>query len=205
MDYAPRSAAGEHELSDHRCLLHDEGTLLAIRTRDLGKNLLQAATRDGIVGGEIRATKERGAIGGEEYRERPPVQAGEALDRALVALRDVRPLVTVHANRNEQRVDERADLGIGVNRAVRFRAPAAALAADVQQHGTVELGGERERLATPRLPVYGLARGAADIARRGASHAIGKPPTLGAARHGCGTEHHEGATIHRARTKHYTL
>src|SRR6185295_12340788 len=103
-------------------------------------------------------------------------------DRALVALGDVRPLVTVHANGNEQRVDERADFGIGVNRAVRFRAPAAALAADVQEHGTVELGRERERLATPRLPVYGLARGTGEIVGRRMGHAIGKRPTLGETR-----------------------
>lgn len=121
----------EHELPHHCGLLRDEGALIAVGAGDFRQNLLEPPSRHRIIGREIGATEEGGAVGGQEDGERPAMQTGQALDRRLITQRDIGPLVAVHANRNKERIDRRADLGVGVDRAVGFGAPAAYVAADV--------------------------------------------------------------------------
>ena len=130
-DAAGPAVSREHELSHQGGVLYDDGTLLAITARDFRQQLFQASPRDGIVRGEIRAAEEGRTVGCEKNGEWPAVQARETLDGRLIALRDVRPLVAIHADRNEEHVDQRTDLGIGVDRAIGFGTPATRFAADV--------------------------------------------------------------------------
>ena len=159
-------------------MLHDDGTLLAITARHFREQLFQASARDGIVRGEIRAAEEGRTVGCEKNGEWPAVQTRETLDGRLIALRDVRPLVAIHADRNEERVDQGADLGIGVDRAIGLRTPATCFAADIQQDRPVELRREHEGIASPRLPFDRLARGAREIVGGGVGHAISEWPAL---------------------------
>src|ERR1044072_6079212 len=109
-----------------------------------------------------------------------------ALDRRLIAARDVRSLVAVDAHGDEQRVDQRRDLGIGVDRAVAFIARATVVTPDVQEDGAIELRRERERFTIPGLPVDRLACRAREITRlpfrSRPRHSIGEGLALGEAR-----------------------
>jgi len=178
-DAPGRVVPREHKLPHQGGVLHDDGTLIVIAPRDFRQQLLQAATGDGIVGGKISAAEERRAVGGEKNGERPAVQTREPLDRRLVALRDIRPLIPVHANGDEERVDERADFRIGVDRAIGLGAPAAPFATDVEQNRPVELRRKHEGITSPRLPPHRLAGGAREIVRGGVGHAIAERPALG--------------------------
>ena len=154
------------------------GSVPAITARDFRQQLFQASPGDGIVRGEIRAAEEGRTVGCEKNGEWPAVQTRETLDGRLIALRDVRPLVAIHADRNEEHVGQRTDLGIGVDRAIGFGTPATRFAADVQQDRPIEPRREHEGIAAPRLPFDRLARGAREIVGGGVRHAIGERPAL---------------------------
>ena len=132
LQHAARAAtARQDELPHQRGVLHDELAPVTVALRHFGKNLFQAAPRDGVVGRKVGAAEEGRAVGREEDGERPTAQAGHRFDGGLVALRHVGALVAIHPHRNEQRVDQSADLGVGVDRPVGLGAPAAHFAADV--------------------------------------------------------------------------
>ena len=182
-------ACGEHELLEQRRLLDNERALLPIASRDLGEQLFQPAARDRIVGGEIRAAEERGAVGGEEHGERPAAQPGEAFHGGPVSLRDVGPLVAVDADGDEQGVDEGADFRIGIDRAVGFGAPVTVVTPDIKQHGAIEFRGQREGIASPRLPAHRLARRAREVGRCRVGHPVRERPPLTDARRKSGAAH----------------
>ncbi len=116
------------------------------------------------------------------------MQTREPLDGRLIALGNVGPLVPIHTDGDEERVDEGADFGIGVDRAISLGAPATRFAADVEQDRSVEFRREYECIAPPRLPVDRLAGGAREIVRGGVRHAIGERPALGNAGDGAEEE-----------------
>src|SRR5437879_13627243 len=142
----------EHKVPHQGGVLHDDGTLIVIAPRDFRQQLLQTAPGDGIVGGKISAAEERRAVGGEKNGERPAVQTREPLDRRLVALRDIRPLIPVHANGDEESVDERDDFRIGVDRAVRRVTTTANVATNVEVNVYDDIRLKLEVLTYPRIP-----------------------------------------------------
>ncbi len=167
-----QTSAAERQLPDQRGVLHNERPLIVVAARDLGQDLLQAPAGDWIVRREVGASEERGTVGGEEHGQGVAVQAGERLDRRLVMLCDVRPLVAVHAHRHEEGVDQRPEGTVGVDLTVHLRAPAALVRSHVEQHRTIEPAGQRECVPSPRLPADRLSRGAREVSGGRLSHLV---------------------------------
>ena len=102
LEHAARPRRVRHrQLPHQRGALHDDTALLAVALGDFREELLQAPPGDRIIGREIRAAEERRAVGGQEHGDRIAAQAGEPLDRRLVSLSHVGPLVAIDAHGHE--------------------------------------------------------------------------------------------------------
>ena len=101
LQHAARAAtARQDELPHQRGVLHDELAPVTVALRHFGKNLFQAAPRDGVVGRKVGAAEEGRAVGREEdgVRRDRKRDAGPP-ERVVDARADdgVRRLVEQHA------------------------------------------------------------------------------------------------------------
>jgi hypothetical protein len=102
---------------------------------------------------EVRAAEERSPVRGEEDGHGPAAVAVEGVDGLHVDLVDVRPLLAVDLDVDEQVVHQACD-GLVLERLVGHHvAPVARRVADGQQDRPVGGPGGRERLVAPRVPV----------------------------------------------------
>ena len=62
----------------------------------------------------------------------------------------LRPLVAVQPDWDEERIDQRTQLGIPIRLPVHARAPGAFVGAYIEEKGTIQARGQSERLAAPR-------------------------------------------------------
>ena len=103
--------------------------------------------------GEVGPPEERPAVRREEHGHRPAALPGQRLDGLHVDLVDVRALLAVDLDVDEELVHQRRDLGV-LERLVRHHvAPVACRIAHRQQHRLVAAAGGGEGVVTPRIPV----------------------------------------------------
>ena len=184
---APSPAAGRGSMLasasvEPRGLLGDRGALLAIRGGDARQEIDESGQPVAGVLRKIGAAEERLAGGRQEHRQRPAAGAArEQRVRRLVDLVEVRPLLAVDLDVDEELVHHRGDRRV-LERLVRHHvAPVAGRVADRQQHRLVLAPRALQRLGAPRIPVdrvvgvlqqvrAGLAREA--VAHRCSSNAM---------------------------------
>ena len=121
---------------------------------------------------EVRAAVEHFPLGCKERGERPAALARQCLHGALIARVHVGPLVAVHLDADEIRIEEFGEGGVLVRFAIHDVAPVAPDGADVEQHGALEPRGRVEGLASPGVPVDGLMGGALQVRGGGGGESV---------------------------------
>ena len=105
----------------------------------------------------VGAAEERRAVGREEHRHRPAALLAHRMQRRHVERVDVRPLLAIDLDVDEQLVHQRRDRRV-LERLVRHDvAPVAGGVADRQQDRAVAALRLRERLGSPRPPMDRVA------------------------------------------------
>ena len=110
--------------------------------------------------GKVRAAEEGALIlGREEHGQRPAAVAlRDELLRQLIDLVEVRALLAVHLDVDEQPVHQRRDPGI-LERFVRHdMAPMTGGVTHREEDGLVPALGEQQRFFAPRIPIDGIFR-----------------------------------------------
>ena len=152
--------------------------------------------------GEVGAAVERAPVGGEEHRHRPAAAAGQGLDGVHVDGVDVRPLLAVDLDVDEQVVHHRRHLGVLEALVGHHVAPVAGRVAHREQDRRSSSAARVERLGAPRVPVDRVVAVLAQV-RRGlvgepvhAGDATGPRPSgspVGSRPHGAPTGREGGA------------
>ena len=102
---------------------------------------------------KVGSGKERLLIGGHEDRGRPPAAAGERLTNGHIHAVNIGPLLPVHLDGDEMRIQNLRNFGV-LKALVRHHVtPVAGAVADAQKHGLVLPPGLVKRLAAPWIPV----------------------------------------------------
>ena len=121
---------------------------------DLLQDLQKARPPVAAVRREIGPAEERLEVRREKHVQRPAALPARGLDERHVDLVHVRPLLAVHLDADEVRVEERGDLGALEGLALHDVAPMAGRVADAQEDGPVLLARPGEGLLAPRIPVH---------------------------------------------------
>ncbi len=169
-----RHRAGQH-LAQRAALLGDIGRPLLVQPGDAPADLgeCRQAMARGI--GKVRAAEKGHVVAGtQEHGERPAAAAaGEHLVRRLVDLVEVRALLAIDLDVDEQLVHHRRDFGI-LERLVRHDvAPVAGRVADREQDRPVLLPRQSKRVLTPGMPIDGIVRVLKQVGRSLARESIG--------------------------------
>ena len=121
---------------------------------DLLQDLQKAWPPVAAVRREIGPPEERLELRREKHVQGPAALAARGLDKGHVDLVHVRPLLAVHLDADEVRVEERRDLGAFEGLAFHDVAPMAGRVADAQEDGPVLLARPGEGFLAPRIPVH---------------------------------------------------
>ena len=131
------------------------------------------------LGRPIGAPEHRLAIGRQEHGQRPAALLAERMERGHVDVVDVRPLLAIDFNVDEQLVHPSSGFGV-LERFVRHHmAPVAGGVADREQDRAVAPLGLRQGGCAPRAPVHGIIGVLQEIGRRLASEEIAAGVRLG--------------------------
>jgi hypothetical protein len=105
---------------------------------------------------EIGAAPHRFAVGGQEHGERPAALLAQVMQRGHVDLVDVRPLLAVDLDVDEEIIHDRRGRGVLEAFMGHDMAPVARRIADREQDRLVALLGRGQRIGSPRPPVHGI-------------------------------------------------
>ena len=147
-----RAVAGE-PLHQRGAVVLDLLRLVAEQPRDLAQHVDKGrlAVARGV--GKIGAAPDRLAVGGEKHGQRPAAVLAEMMQRRHVDLIDVRPLLAIDFDVDEQLVHH-ARGGVVLKALVRHDvAPVAGRIADREQDRLVAAFGFRQRFGPPGPPV----------------------------------------------------
>ncbi len=118
------------------------------------QHLQEARPPVAVVGREIGPAVERLQLRREEHVQRPAALAARGLDEGHVDLVHVRPLLAVHLDADEVRVEEGGDLRALEGLAFHDVAPMAGRVADAQEDGPVLPARLGEGFLAPGIPVH---------------------------------------------------
>jgi hypothetical protein len=124
--------------------------------------------------GEVGAAVERLAVRREEHRHRPAAAAGHGLHGVHVDGVDVRALLPIDLDVDEQAVHHPGDVGVLEALVGHDVAPVASRIPDGEEDRAVLLGGRGERLVAPGVPVDGVVAVLPEVGRR----LVGEPVHL---------------------------
>jgi len=131
-----------------------------------------------IRGREVGAAEVRLSRGREEHGHRPSAVPADGGDSLHVHRVDVRTLLAVHLDVDEELVHQRRDLLV-LEALVRHHvAPVAGAVADAQQDGPILAAGAGEGLLTPRVPVHRVVCVLEEIWTGLGGEAVGHASTL---------------------------
>ena len=157
-----------------RTLFRDGIALLAIGGGDPRQEVHESRQAVAPVLRKIGAAIERLAVGREEHRQRPaPGAAREQRVRGLVDLVQIRTLLAVDLDVDEQLVHQRGHLRILERLVGHHMAPVACRVADRQQQRLAFPPRARLRLGAPRIPVDRVVRVLEQVGARLAGETIG--------------------------------
>ena len=120
----------------------------------LPQHLQEARPAVAVVGREIGSAKERLQLRRQKHVQRPAALAGRGLDEGHVNLIHVRPLLAVHLDADEVRVEERGHLRALEGFAFHDVAPMAGRVADAQEDGPVLPARLGKGLLAPGMPIH---------------------------------------------------
>jgi hypothetical protein len=124
------------------------------------------------LGREVRAGVEGPAVGRQEDRRRPATVAGRRHARVHRHRIDVRALLAVDLDVDEQVVHQRRRRGVGERLVLHHVTPVARAVPDGDQERPVRFAGERKRLVAPRVPVDGVLRVLEEVGARRSGEAV---------------------------------
>ena len=126
---------------------------LPVRVGDRAQHLPERGQPVPRLGREVRAAEERLAVGREEDGQRPAALPGERDDGVHVDRVDVRPLLAIDLDVDEELVHHRRGRLVVERLALHHVAPVAGGVADRDEQRLALRAGATERLLPPRLPV----------------------------------------------------
>ena len=164
LPYAGRLLAGSilrlailPQLLDHlRAGLLDPGALFFPCASQAFQNRAESRAPITRIGREVGPSEKRFALGRHPYRHRPSPAAGGRLDEEHVHAIQIRPLFTIHFDRDEMFVQHASHVLVFEGLALHHVAPVTGGITDGEEYRLIFFAGFLARFLAPRIPIHGI-------------------------------------------------